>query len=132
MYVCIYVCSIVASKLFIWFSWIWCQLIHYYNPGDIGYILTDFNYTRSWFYLVNHDFNQFHPFFTSVTWLRLGNWSIVFSQNFQCRVFPWFICFEVPWVQNSSFWKLVCAYVCVGVYVWVTARWIFSTVYLQN
>ena len=41
--------------------------------------------------------------FTSITRLPLGNGSIVFGQNFRCRVFTWFICFEGPWVQKVVF-----------------------------
>ena len=106
MYVCIWVGPTVAFKLFIQFWWISCQSIQYYDPGNISYILTDFNNAGSRFYLVNHDFNRFYSFFSSIIRLPLG-------KNIWCLVFIWFICFEVLWVQKRVFWKLVCAYVCM-------------------
>ena len=54
--------------------------------------------------------------------LTLCYGSIVFGQNFRCRVFTCYTCFEVPLVQKSGFWKLVCMYVCIYVRVCVTAR----------
>ena len=115
--VCIYVCSSVELKLVIRFRWVRCQSIRYHDPGNIGYVLTDFINARSRFYLVNSDFNWFHSFFTSITRLPLSNERIVFGQNFSCRVFTCFICFEFLWVQKCEFSKLVWAYVCVCVHV---------------
>ena len=63
MHVCIYACYSVAMKLR-------CQSNRYYDSGNIGLILTDFNNTSSRFYLVNSDFNRFHSFFTSITHYR--------------------------------------------------------------
>ena len=103
VYICIYICSCVALKLFIRFWWIRCLSISYYDPGYIGYISTDFNNRRSQLYLVNPDFYRFRSFFTSITRLPLGNGSIVFVQNFRCRVFTWFICFEIPCGQIIGF-----------------------------
>ena len=51
-------------------------------------------------------------FFTSITQLLLDN-GIEFGQNFQLWSFHPFYMFRGPWIQKSSFWKLVCVYVCV-------------------
>ena len=54
-------------------------------------------------------------FFASIVWLSLGNGSVVFGQNCQCRVFAWLICFEVPWDQKSVLNKLFFVYLCLHV-----------------
>ena len=52
--------------------------------------------------------------FNSIIRLPLGNGTTAFSQNFRCRVFPWFTCFEVL-LSIKTLEKLFCAYVCMYV-----------------
>ena len=58
--------------------------------------------------------------------LPLGNESIVFNENFQSRIFTWFMCFQVPWVQRSAFCKFVCAYLCM----WLCMK--YSVLYISK
>ena len=44
-----------------------------------------------------------HTIFNYITRLPLDNGSIVFGQNFRCRVFTWFLYFEVQWAQKGVF-----------------------------
>ena len=137
------ICFLISILVYLWFcvqnssETITMQFFFFYKTNL---------FCRYWFYLstltccvlwcfVSHWYLTYcntHKIFTSITRLPLGNGIIVFCQNFRCWVFTWFICLEIFWVQKRSFWYLVCAYVCMRVWMRVTIKWIFSALYLES
>ena len=129
MYVWIYVCSSVTLKLFIRFWWIWYQSIRCYDLDYIGYILTDFNNTKSRFYLVNTDFNRFHFFIYYATDVN------VMEVLFPVKIFD-VECSTDLYVLKSSESKKVDLEIglnlCVCMCMCVIVKWVFRAIYLQN
>ena len=74
----------------------------------------------------------FDFFFTSIYRLSLSNVNIDFGQNFKYRVFTQFICFEITWVQNSSFRQIICSYVCIFVHAWMWLGGKYSALYASK
>ena len=50
-------------------------------------------------------------YFHYLTTIR--QWKYCFWSKFLCWVCTWFLCFQVPRVQKTDLWKLVCAHICM-------------------
>ena len=78
-------------------------------------------------YIKTEKWPTFYLFFiTSIAWLPINNGSIVFVQNFLCRVITWFICKPSvsPESKQCNFWKLVCTQIYVCVCVWLYGEYL--------